>query len=246
MVCISKYPILYAMSFFDHLPNIIAHRGAPRYAPENTIAGLRQAAALGARWVEFDVRLTQDHHLIVFHDEDLRRITHHHGLVAHRDFAAIAELDAGDGQRVPELGQWLRVASELGLGINIEIKVDNASAPIMMHQLSKALASWSKQLPQPLISSSNHRFLKLYRAHDPQAVLALVSHGLPLWWRRRLPQLGVSAVVLHYSKVTASRVKQLHEAGYRVLVYTVNERTLADALFEMGVDSVFTDDLNIF
>lgn len=64
--------------FFDHLPvsrPVGAHRGARSLAPENTLPAIEKAHALGAHFVEIDVRLTADGHLVVFHDDTLRRTT---------------------------------------------------------------------------------------------------------------------------------------------------------------------------
>ena len=64
------------------LPRVIGHRGAAAYAPENTLASFREARKRGARWVETDVKLTQDGVPIVMHDESLKRTTGVDRLVA--------------------------------------------------------------------------------------------------------------------------------------------------------------------
>ncbi len=72
------------------LPRVIGHRGAAASAPENTLAGLRAAAALGATWVEFDVMLTKDRVPVLFHDDNLRRITGRDALMAETSYAELA------------------------------------------------------------------------------------------------------------------------------------------------------------
>src|SRR5205823_5258846 len=77
------------------LPPVIGHRGAAASAPENTLAGLRRAKALGCAWVEFDVRLTGDGALVLCHDAALERTTSGSGRVSATSLAAIAKCDAG-------------------------------------------------------------------------------------------------------------------------------------------------------
>src|SRR5712692_9179692 len=113
------------------LPRVIGHRGAAASAPENTLAGLRRAKALGCAWVEFDVRLTGDGALVLCHDPSLDRTTSGTGAVSAQSLAAIRDCDAGSwfapafaGERVPTLEEVLLLAAELDLGTNIEIKSD--------------------------------------------------------------------------------------------------------------------------
>ena len=89
---------------------MIGHRGAAASAPENTLAGLRCAKALGCRWVELDVRLTADRQPVVIHDNRLQRTTDGRGRVSALPLAAIRRHDAGAwfapsfaGERVPTL-----------------------------------------------------------------------------------------------------------------------------------------------
>lgn len=56
-------------------PLAIAHRGGAALGPENTLAAFAMSTALGLRYLESDVRLTADGHLVCFHDETLDRIT---------------------------------------------------------------------------------------------------------------------------------------------------------------------------
>src|ERR1700730_3386827 len=102
------------------LPRVIGHRGACRYAPENTLASLYKAKQLGATWVEVDAMLTADDTVILMHDERVDRTTNGHGLVSAMSYAQIAQLDAGcwfaadfAGERVPTLLEFLHEAAQL-------------------------------------------------------------------------------------------------------------------------------------
>ena len=118
------------------LPRVIGHRGAAACAPENTLAGLRKALELGCLWVEFDVRLTADGHLILLHDDGLARTTDGRGSAAKSLLAALRRHDAGawfgrcfKGEPVPTLAEAVALLGELGIGANVELKaVDGREA----------------------------------------------------------------------------------------------------------------------
>ena len=100
------------------LAAVIGHRGAAARAPENTLAGLRCAKALGCTWVEFDVRLTADGAPVLCHDARLDRTTDCDGLVAAQALSAIRTCDAGirfgpefAGEPVPTLDAALALAA---------------------------------------------------------------------------------------------------------------------------------------
>ena len=87
---------------------ICAHRGANETHPENTIAAFKEAVRLGAQMIEFDVRMTKDHKLVVIHDASVDRTTNGTGSVQDLTWATIKTLDAGvwkakkfKGERIP-------------------------------------------------------------------------------------------------------------------------------------------------
>ncbi|MFE0189368.1 glycerophosphodiester phosphodiesterase [Streptomyces sp. NPDC059008] len=116
---------------------VIAHRGASRYAPENTLAAVDAAHRRGLIWVENDVQRTKDGRLVVLHDTTLRRTTDAEKVFPGRapwrvgDFTAaeIARLDAGSwfgkrfaGERVPTLAGFLRRLDHNDQRLLLEIK----------------------------------------------------------------------------------------------------------------------------
>lgn len=80
------------------LPRWIAHRGGGSLAPENTLAGIRLAARLGYRAVEFDVMLSADGTPFLIHDATLERTTNGHGTGGDLPWAQLAQLDAAGGR----------------------------------------------------------------------------------------------------------------------------------------------------
>ena len=109
---------------------VVAHRGASRYAPENTLESFRMGVEMGADAVELDVHLTSDGQLAVIHDETLDRTTDRTGRVADMTMDEIREADAGNGQKVPTLAEileWLPA----DIGLVIEVKARAASDAVV-------------------------------------------------------------------------------------------------------------------
>ena len=95
-------------------PLIIGHRGAKGLAPENTLPAFRAGIAAGADGVEFDVQRTVDGHLVVFHDDDLKRLAGVDGRIVKSTLAMLRELDVGRhagpqyaGEVIPTLDEVL-------------------------------------------------------------------------------------------------------------------------------------------
>jgi glycerophosphoryl diester phosphodiesterase len=105
------------------------HRGASRYAPENTLESLRKALTLGADFVEFDIRTTRDGAFVLLHDASLDRTTSGHGAVRQRTAAEVATLNAGSkfgrpfaGAKVPTLDAFLDAATPSGISLYVDAK----------------------------------------------------------------------------------------------------------------------------
>lgn len=101
-------------------PLVLGHRGAPWLHQESSLAGIRRALSLGAAGVELDVFLTKDDEVVVFHDEDLYRLTDHKGRINDLTWDEVSELRL---QRTIHLGKNAR-----GEEVLTELKVDGVEA----------------------------------------------------------------------------------------------------------------------
>ena len=125
-------------------PWVIAHRGASGHAPENTLAAFERAIALGARFIETDLRLTRDSRFVAIHDSTLERTTNGKGNVRDLTLAEIRKLDAGMwfdrefmGQQVPTLEEVLEFGAKHDVIFYLELKYEAAWG--MHHSLIGAL-----------------------------------------------------------------------------------------------------------
>ncbi len=117
--------------------DVIAHRGASAYAPENTISAFKKAIELKADWFELDVHLTADNKLVVIHDDDLKRVTGIEGKVTEKKWDEIKNLDAGSwfssqykGEKLPLLEDALKLAKGK-IGVYIELKSSDNDDPLI-------------------------------------------------------------------------------------------------------------------
>lgn len=231
------------------LDRVIAHRGASAYAPENTLAAFRQAKALGARWVEFDVMLAADKEAVVIHDDTLNRTTDGSGPVPNLSYPELAKLDAGSwfderfqGERIPTLKAVFDCLAECQLAANIEIKpYPGAEIETVETVVAMIQQDWPTQLPPPLVSSFSHTCLEQARALDSSLILGLLLHHWRDDWQDLADGIDSATVHLNKSIVTADRVAQIKQTDRFVLGYTANTVKQAERLYAMGIDAVFSD-----
>lgn len=232
-------------------PWLIAHRGASQDAPENTLAAFLLAHQQGARWIECDVCLTQDGVPVIFHDETLERTSSGHGPVAAAPWSVIGSLDAGSWfsprfalERIPSLQQLCSFLGHWQMGANIELKptpgLEVQTAQAALHVLAQ---HWPQNLPPPLISSFSFEALQTVHTLAPDLALGLlIDEGpLPSTWRDQARAINAFSVHIPNSLATAERCLAIQQAGYRVLVYTVNTVERQKTLKDWGVTAIFTD-----
>src|SRR5256886_802255 len=113
---------------------LAAHRGGALLWPENSLLAFRNAVALGADFIEFDVHLSRDGEVMVIHDPTLERTTNGQGAVRDRSVAELKALRLKDragvatGETVPTLDEVIAVASQAGRRMLLEIKLDAGRA----------------------------------------------------------------------------------------------------------------------
>lgn len=240
-------------------PRIIAHRCGGALAPENTLAGLRLAARLGFRAVEFDVMLSADGAPFLIHDETLERTTDGSGSVAAMTLAKLRGLDAGckhhrsfAGESLPTLDQALKLCLALGISANVEIKpaagLEVETARVAAQIVQAFVQKFTRQgAGAPfLLSSFSSIALGAARTAAPGLPRALLVEEIPDDWRKRLQEFECCAVHCDAQRLTAEQVAEINAAGIPLACYTVNRPEAAAELFVAGVSAIFSDRLDLF
>ena len=230
-------------------PLWIAHRGAGKLAPENTLAAFRVGAAHGHTAFECDVKLSADDVPFLLHDADLQRTTGQPGIAGNRDWAELSLLDAGAwhspafaGEPIPTLEAVARYCRANGFALNIEIKPTPGHEDRTGRVVGElALRLWAGDARAPLLSSFRPEALAAAREAAPGLPRALLLDSLWPGWFEIASQLGCVAVVSNHALMDASLLERLHGAGLRALVYTVNDAQRAQALIDLGIDGIVTD-----
>lgn len=236
-----------------NLPQLIAHRGASGYAPENTIEAFELAAQQGASWVELDVQLTQDLVPIVCHDEGLLRLAQVDAPVCEFSLTQIKQLEVGSwfdsrfkGIQIPTLEEALLALQRLGLAVNIELKPNYYTGNLIAKKVIELLNDYEFYPgTDKLISSMHIQVLQQFAALLPPKINLpqawIVKRWNPNWLAVAQAVRDLITIHLDYSLLTASRIKEMHQAGYRVLAFTVNDIKMIKSLKHLGVDGFFTD-----
>lgn len=235
-------------------PLWIAHRGAGRLAPENTLAAFRVGAAHGYRAFECDVKLSADGVPFLLHDATLDRTTPERGVAGERAWHELSRLDAGGwhsrafaGEPLPSLEAIARYVQRNGFALNIEIK----PTPRLEHATGVAVGTacarlWPADGPPPLFSSFRPEALLGARDSAPAIPRALLVDTLWPGWFEMAHTLGCVAVVTNHALMDAALIAHLHGAGLRALCYTVNDPAEARRLVGLGIDGLITDAVDRF
>ncbi|MCM5681361.1 glycerophosphodiester phosphodiesterase [Schlegelella sp. S2-27] len=239
-------------------PLWIAHRGAGKLAPENTLAAFREGAAYGYRMFECDVKLSADGQLFLLHDATLQRTTDAQGIAGERPWSELCRLDAGSwhsrryaGEPLPTFDAVARYVLRNGFHLNIEIKPtpgQEAATGAAVAQACTRLWQGHPTTPAswPLLTSFKPAALHAARAAGPDLPRGLLLDHWWDGWRDEARALGCTAVVAHWAMLDATSIAEVHALGCRALAYTVNDPCEADRLLRAGIDGLITDAVDRF
>jgi glycerophosphoryl diester phosphodiesterase len=230
---------------------VIAHRGASRYAPENTLSAFSKAKQLGAQWVEFDVMLSLDGESIVIHDETLERTTNGRGMVGDYSYPDLKRLDAGSwfdlqfsDEKIPTFKEVILCLQANQLAANVEIKpLPGQDEQTATKVLADIRDHWTVDMMPPLISSFSVLALRTVRQLSPDALIGLLVDEWFEGWEAICDELQCVSVHVNQQILNADNVYRIKSQNRFVLSYTVNDPNRAKTLFAFGVDAVFSDDL---
>ncbi|NLC35117.1 MAG: glycerophosphodiester phosphodiesterase [Alcaligenaceae bacterium] len=233
-------------------PQWVAHRGAGRAAPENTLAAFRLGSARGFRMMEYDVKLTADDVPVLLHDDTLERTSSGRGRAADFRYAELARHDFGAwhspayaGEPIATLYGIAAYTRANGIHSNIEIKPTTG----METHTGERIALLARQLWEgaelpPLLSSFSETALAAARDAAPELPRALLfEEALPADWRERAAWLQCSGLNLNHRHVTRDIVRQVGDAGLSLAIWTVNDPARALELLEWGCNAIITDEV---
>ena len=243
-------------------PFWIAHRGAGKLAPENTLAAFRLGTQHGYRMVECDAKLSADGVPFLLHDDTLARTTNAQTQLAanaspvagDHPWAELSQLDAGSwhsptyaGEPLLTLSNAARFCRANDLALNIEIKpTPGTERPTGEAVAAEAARLWLGASIPPLLTSFSPDALKGAQAGAPDLPRGLLLDTLWTGWLETALALGCVVVVCHHALWDVSSITLAHGAGFRCLSYTVNDESVAEGLKDFGIDGLITDRVDLF
>ncbi len=233
---------------------LAAHRGGALLWPENSLLAFRNAVALRADYIEFDVHLSKDGEVVVIHDPTLDRTTSGSGAVKDRTVAELKALRLKDragaltDETVPTLDEVAAVAAQGRRRMLLEIKLDPSRARYPSIE-EKVLATLDRHAiaGSTIVMAFEAATWRRVRELRPD-VRACALYSDRMLGRTTLATelealraAGVGFIGLEHTVVDAATVAQAHKAGIQVGAWTANDAPAMKRLIDAGVDVLITD-----
>jgi glycerophosphoryl diester phosphodiesterase len=209
------------------MPYVVGHRGAAGLLPENTLPGFEHALKLGCEYLEFDVHLSQDGHLVVIHDDTVDRTTNGSGPVANLPLAELRRLDAGNGNQVPTLQEVLDLTRNRAT-LLCELK-----GPFTPDATARAVIGNGMQ--EQVIFTSFHfgRLARIKQINPALRIGATFGQNAPVDALEQAMALGASTVGINFQAMSVAFVKQARRYGLNLRAWNPDEEDDIQAMIDL-------------
>lgn len=244
----------------------VAHRGGSVLAPENTLAAFRNALTMPVDMLELDVQMSRDGYPIVFHDATIDRLTNGEGNILDLDFVQLRSLNAATNfvggwpqfEQIPTLQEVLTLARDR-VKVCVEIKFSERDGtygryPKIAEAVVRDLRA-TKMVERVLVVSFDWVMLaQLHRLEPALLTGALVDHSLwsveedpqMVWLCQQVTKAGCNWIHLDRKLFTPERLAIIHQNGFKLGLWTVNDLGELRQYAQAGVDSLTTDRPDLF
>ena len=231
-----------------HLPTVMGHRGAPSLAPENTLLGFKTAFDRGASWTETDVSLLGDGTPVIFHDSTMDRCTDRSGSIADVSLADLPSINANQQhpsagfQTIPTLDAALECFVELGMGVNLELKLHHHVPPkALVHAVHPILSSGPLSKDRVLLSSFDFDVLRLARVAFPDWAIAVIAENATDEVFDIAKEIDAQALNLWWETLSYDDVRRAKNKGMSVNIWTANDPAKVRSMVDWGVQGFMSD-----
>ncbi len=224
---------------------LIAHRGASKEAPENTLASIHKALEIGVDLIEIDVHLTKDNVPVVIHDAILGKTTNNtlQERITHLTWAQVQQLDVGSwfgeafaGEKIPSLEQVLAI-DRGSTGLMIEIKKGHSSVKPLVSAVLDLVFKYKS--PHYVIGSFSYHIVEELKKRWPECPICGIVEDFNMV--STFKEMNLPRVVLWHKLANPELIQSFHQENAEVWVYTVDDHA-AEALASFGVDGLITND----
>ncbi|NPB00118.1 MAG: hypothetical protein GXO10_01970 [Crenarchaeota archaeon] len=212
---------------------VIGHRGACGYFPENTILSLKKAIEMGVDAVEFDVRMTKDGVLILFHDEKLDRLLRIHGKVRDRTYDFLKKFTIR-GEKIPTLEEALQVLKNKNVKIVVEVK-----EPDTIDKVIDIISRSGIEKDRFLIVSFYHTIIKKVKESGYRFGAIFVCR--PISIRQMFSEVMPDVVLPRQDMLDRELIDEAHSLGVMVGTWVINDESDLQKVIDLGVDMVASD-----
>lgn len=237
--------------------NIIAHRGANKVAPQNTIPAFEKAIEMGTDGFETDVHLSLDGVPVICHNYTIDETSNGTGEIEKMTLNELKSYDFGSyyseefkGTPLPTLDEFLDLTVGKGLKIlNIELKPekDDARRETLVRKTLKAVEERGLS-DILLISSFSKEILEYIKQIAPECKTAYLypagyarAHMAFVPPYSAMKKMKCHAAHPHKLCIRGDFVKKAHKADLQVNVWTIDEPEDIRAMIKAGVDGIITD-----
>ena len=218
---------------------VIAHRGfwKTEGSAQNSITALEKAAEAKVYGSEFDVLMTSDGIIVVNHDNTIEGM-----VIAETPYKKLKKLKIKNGEKLPTLKSYLKKGKKLDIQLILEAK------PLPTKEMEdKAIATIVKMVKKmglekqvEYISFSLNMCEQLAKL-TPESEIAYLNGNIA---PAELKKKGINGIDYHYNVILNKHpewVKEAHQQGMKVNVWTVNKEDMMKKLIDMKVDYITTD-----
>lgn len=215
--------------------DIISHRGDSKNFTENTLQAIISAKEMGADSCEIDVQLTKDSRVVVFHDKSLKRLTGISEYVNNLDYEELIAL-AGQQVKIPLFEDILDYAKD-NIKLVVELKPDSRKTDLVEKVVG--YVKNRNMISKVMIQSLDYKSLEMIETIEPRIATGFIAYMLYGDYKK----LVVDFLNVEKSYLSEKMIKDIHNAGKKVWVWTVNSEDEMEKFVDMKVDGILTDDI---
>ena len=224
---------------FKTTVDITAHRGASKYAPENSMSAFNKAYEIGAEYIELDVHESKDGYIYVMHDGSLSRTLGLAGLDKDTKWADIkdkilkSKFDEYQEEHVPLLEDVLKWAKDKDVILNIELK-PSAKSVNLSSKVAEYIHKYKMEDKVVVASFNTDAVLKVKELNDKIEVVYLGDYYMKYD--------NINTYSINYAGITREVVEEIHGNNGTIYAWTIDTPDIVKTMINMGVDNIITND----